>query len=245
MAVTDHAILMIKDMIFSGELRPGDRLPREGDLAARLGLSRSSLREAIKALSLMSVLDVRQGDGTFVTDLDAGMLSNALSFVVDLHHGESVLHLLEVRRLLEPAAAALAASQMTDEQLDELDAILDGLGSSPTVDELVASDQDFHRRIAEAAGNPVLSSIIVSLSGPTQRARTWRGLDEESAVEQSLSEHRHIVASLRTRNADAARAWATIHIIGVENWLHRALELGPEASGPPRFLRDPQVPDGD
>lgn len=224
MAVTDDAISMIKEMIFSGELQPGDRLPREGDLALRLGLSRSSLREAIKALSLMSVLDVRQGDGTYVTGLDAGMLSNALSFVVDLHHGESVLHLLEVRRLLEPAAAAVAATRMSENELDELDALLDGLGPAPTVEELVASDQDFHRRIAEASGNPVLSSIIGSLSGPTQRARTWRGLDEESAVEQSLNEHRHIVSSMRMRNPEAARAWATIHIIGVENWLHRALE---------------------
>ncbi|MDP9209413.1 MAG: GntR family transcriptional regulator, partial [Actinomycetota bacterium] len=70
MAVTDEAIGKIKDMIVSGELGPGDRLPREADLAERLGLSRSSLREAVRALSLIRVLDVRQGDGTYVTSLE-------------------------------------------------------------------------------------------------------------------------------------------------------------------------------
>src|SRR5687767_10214153 len=87
-AVTDDAILRVKEMIVSGELKPGDRLPREADLAERLGLSRNSLREAVKALSLVRVLDVRQGDGTYVSSLRADDLLGALSFVLDLHRGE-------------------------------------------------------------------------------------------------------------------------------------------------------------
>ena len=79
MSVTDEAIETIKGMIVSGELRPGDRLPREADLAQRLGLSRSSLREAVRALSLVRILDVRQGDGTYVTSLDASLLLDALA----------------------------------------------------------------------------------------------------------------------------------------------------------------------
>ena len=74
MPVTDVAIDKIKDMIISGELAPGDRLPKEAELAQRLGLSRSSLREAVKALCLIRVLDVRQGDGTYVTRLDSELL---------------------------------------------------------------------------------------------------------------------------------------------------------------------------
>src|SRR3954469_23790967 len=91
MPVTDVAIDRIKDMIISGELAPGDRLPKEADLAERLGLSRNSLREAVRALALINVLDVRQGDGTYVTSLEPHLLLDALSFVVDFHRDDTVL----------------------------------------------------------------------------------------------------------------------------------------------------------
>jgi len=90
-ALTDEAIEKIKSMIVSGTLRAGDRLPREADLAADLGLSRSSLREAVKALSLMNILDVRRGDGTYVTSLQPPLLLEALSFIVDFHRDGTVL----------------------------------------------------------------------------------------------------------------------------------------------------------
>src|SRR3954449_3866606 len=93
-------------MIVSGELKPGDRLPPEKELSEALGLSRSSLREAVKALAVIRVLDVRRGDGTYVTSLTPSLLLDAMSFVVDIHQDASVLELFEVRRILEPAAAA-------------------------------------------------------------------------------------------------------------------------------------------
>ena len=109
MALTDEAIDKIKEMITSGRLRPGEKLPREADLAAELGLSRNSLREAVKALSMINVLDVRQGDGTYATSLAPSLLLEALSFIVDFHRDDTVLEFLEVRRILEPAATGLAA----------------------------------------------------------------------------------------------------------------------------------------
>src|SRR6266508_4936460 len=120
MALTDEAIDRIKEMIVSGELHPGDRLPREADLAERLGLSRNSLREAVRALTLIHVLDVRQGDGTYVTSLEPPLLLDAMTFVVDFHRDDTVLEFLEVRRILEPAATAMAALNMTDQQVAEL-----------------------------------------------------------------------------------------------------------------------------
>jgi GntR family transcriptional repressor for pyruvate dehydrogenase complex len=102
-ALTDEAIEKIKAMIVSGTLHAGDRLPKEADLAADLGLSRSSLREAVKALSLVNILDVRRGDGTYVTSLEPPVLLEALSFIVDFHRDTSVLEFLRVRRILEPA----------------------------------------------------------------------------------------------------------------------------------------------
>ena len=128
MAVTDEAIEKIKGMIVSGALRPGDRLPKESELAADLGLSRNSLREAVRALSLIRILDVRQGDGTYVTSLDPQLLLEALSFVVDFHRDDTVLEFLAVRRILEPAATAMAGARITEQQLDALSAQLDALG---------------------------------------------------------------------------------------------------------------------
>src|SRR5512139_310134 len=117
MAVTDEAIEKIKGMIVSGALRPGDRLPKESELAAGLGLSRNSLREAVRALSLIRILDVRQGDGTYVTSLAPRLLLEALSFVVDFHRDDTALEFLAVRRVLEPAATAAAASRISEQQL--------------------------------------------------------------------------------------------------------------------------------
>src|SRR3990170_4879450 len=133
MAVTDEAIEKIKGMIVSGSLRPGDRLPKESELAADLGLSRNSLREAVRALSLIRILDVRQGDGTYVTSLEPSLLLDALSFVVDLHHEGSLLHLLEARRLLEAEAASLAAQRIEDEQLAALRALLEAMPGCDSV----------------------------------------------------------------------------------------------------------------
>lgn len=222
MAVTDQAIDRIRQMIVDGELRPGDRLPREPDLAERLGLSRNSLREAVKALSLINVLDVRQGDGTYVTSLEPGLLLSALDFVVDLHQDDTVLQLFEVRLILEPAATALAATHMSDEHIAQLRAHLDALPAQPTVDELVASDIAFHHLIAQGSGNPVLCSFIDSLSGPTQRARVWRGVTQTGAAERTIAEHRAILEAIASHQPEIARASALVHVSGIEQWLRKA-----------------------
>ncbi|GAA4257400.1 FadR/GntR family transcriptional regulator [Dactylosporangium darangshiense] len=223
MALTDEAIDKIKGMITSGELGPGDRLPKEADLAERLGLSRNSLREAVKALSMIRVLDVRQGDGTYVTSLEPNLLLDALSFVVDFHRDDTVLEFLEVRRILEPAATALATQRMTDADVVKLQSVLDQLGDDPTIESLVANDLEFHRLIAAGSGNAVLCSLIDGLSGPTTRARIWRGLTQEGAAVRTREQHQAIVDAISTRQPDLARSWASIHVAGVEEWLRRAL----------------------
>jgi DNA-binding FadR family transcriptional regulator len=222
-AVTDEAIEKIKAMIVSGTLRAGDRLPKEADLAAELGLSRSSLREAVRALSLMNILDVRQGDGTYVTSLEPTLLLEALNFIVDFHRDATVLELLAVRRILEPAATAMAAERATDAELEELGKLLDSLGESPSADELVANDLEFHRRIVACSGNSVLSSLVETMSAPTTRARVWRGLTQAGAWERTLAEHRAILHAMVLRDAEAARSWSTVHIASVEQWLAEVL----------------------
>jgi GntR family transcriptional regulator, transcriptional repressor for pyruvate dehydrogenase complex len=222
-ALTDEAIEKIKQMIISGRVRPGEKLPREADLAAELGLSRNSLREAVKALSLINVLDVRQGDGTYATSLAPSLLLEALSFIVDFHRDDTVLEFLEIRRILEPAATALAAIRMPDEDRVELGKVLDAADASSPVEEFVAADMEFHRLIAVGSGNSVLASLVDNMSVPTARARVWRGMTEPRAQERTLAEHRAIYTAIVHRDADLARSQATVHIAGIESWLRTAL----------------------
>lgn len=224
MSLTDDAIDAIKRMIVAGELVPGQRLPREADLAQHLGLSRNSLREAIRALSLVRVLVVRHGDGTYVSDLDPALLLEPLGFVVDLHRGDSALHLLDVRLILEPAATATAATTLVEADLADLRELLDSLDPEPDLEALIAMDLEFHRRIARATGNPVLAGLLDALSSRTQRARLWRGLTQEGAVERTMREHREILAALAARDAEQARARAAVHVGGVRDWLRDAAD---------------------
>lgn len=221
MAVTDEAILRIKDMILTGELGPGDRLPPEKELSERLGLSRSSMREAVKALEVIRVLDVRRGDGTYVTSLEPRLLSEAISFVTDLHKDQAVLELFEVRRILEPAAASLAASRISSEAIEELRAAVARASEHGSVQELVEHDVAFHGLIADAGGNGYLSTLLQSLSGHTTRARIWRGLTQENSVSRTLAEHSAIVDALEARDAMLAQTLTAAHIFGVEQWLRQ------------------------
>jgi GntR family transcriptional regulator, transcriptional repressor for pyruvate dehydrogenase complex len=222
-ALTDEAIEKIKAMIVSGTLRAGDRLPKEADLAADLGLSRSSLREAVKALSLVNILDVRRGDGTYVTSLEPAVLLEALSFIVDFHRDTTVLEFLQVRRILEPSATAMAAERITAAECAELRGLLDQLGPDPGTEELVANDLEFHRRIAACSGNSVLLSLLDTLSGPTTRARIWRGLTQQGSIQRTIAEHHAILDALESHDPEVARSWSTVHIAAVEQWLASVL----------------------
>jgi GntR family transcriptional repressor for pyruvate dehydrogenase complex len=221
-SVTDEALAKIREMISSGEFQPGDRLPKESDLAARLSVSRNSLREAIRALSLIHVVDVRQGDGTYVTSMEPDLLSAAVSFVIDFHRADKVLHLLGVRRVLEPAATALAAGHIGDDDLAALRALLDEMAAASSVEEFVQLDGEFHGQIAECSGNPVLASLIHAVSAPTTRARVWRAITQDDAVGRTQDEHERIYAALVAHEPELARAWATVHVAGVEHWIEVA-----------------------
>lgn len=226
MAVTDEAIEKIKGMIVSGELGPGSRLPREKDLAERLGLSRSSMREAIKALEVIRVLDVRQGDGTYVTSLEPQLLLEAMSFVVDLHDDDSLLEIFAVRRVLESHATGLAAQRATETDIAELDAEIRAVAPDTDVEALVEHDVRFHSTIARLAGNEYLASLLESLTSQTVRARVWRGLTQAGALERTLAEHRAILDALADHDIDLACATAEVHISGIERWLRQARDRG-------------------
>ncbi len=218
-AVTDRAIDAIKEMIVSGELGPGDRLVPEKELAERIGVSRNSLREAVKALSVIRVLDVRQGDGTYVTSLAPSLLVESLAFVLDLHRGSGEEHVLEVRRLLEPTAVEQACPHLEVADFEQLEQLMVDLSEHSSVEELVEADIAFHQLITSRCPNAYLVSLLEGLASATARARVWRGLTEGSAVETTLAEHRRILDALRAGRADLARVHAAAHIGAVESWV--------------------------
>ena len=227
--VTEGAIDKIRERIVSGAWGPGDRLPKESELAAELGLSRNSLREAVRALSQLRVLEVRQGDGTYVSSLEPGLLLESTGFITHLLLGDTELELYEVRRILEAAAAALAAGRIDAQEKTDLEQSLERMGEARNVEELVEADVAFHAVIARAAGNAVLTSLLASLATRTMRARLWHGREADGALNETRDEHRRIYEAIMAGDPELARASATAHIASSERWLKGQLRAGKSA----------------
>jgi DNA-binding FadR family transcriptional regulator len=222
-SVTDEAIERILQIVTSGEWGPGARLPRESELAARLGISRNSLREAVRALSLVRVLEVRQGDGTYISSLEPDLLLEPTRIVGQLLADRTVGEVFEVRRMLEPPAAALAAVRMDDEGRAALRRELDRMHASTGVEDLVEADAAFHAVVARAAGNSVLASLLESLSTRTMRARLWRGRLEKGALDATRAEHSRIYEAIVAGDPELARIVAGAHVANSEHWLRADL----------------------
>jgi GntR family transcriptional repressor for pyruvate dehydrogenase complex len=226
---TGSTVERIGELIQTGALRPGDRLPPEGDLASELAVSRSSLREAVRALTFMGVLRTRQGDGTYVTELDGATLLESLGFAVDLASDRTLLEFFQLRRLLEPAAAALAAGLATDTDLADLGACLARMEEAAAAgdsDRFIDADLDFHHTVTGVVGNEVLSGLLRALGLRSVRGHRWRARTDRAALDRSLAEHRAILDAVAAHDGDAARAAATAHLLAGERWLAERLAAG-------------------
>jgi GntR family transcriptional repressor for pyruvate dehydrogenase complex len=236
MSQTDVVVHGVKKMIIDGRLAAGDRLPIEKDLAVELGVSRSSLREGVRALSVMGVLETRQGAGTYVTSLEPALLLAAMGFVVDLQNTKSAENLHSVRRILETEAAGLAARTMSASQLQAAEGWLDkseaAMAAGPIDHEAILEcDIQFHRLIASCSGNPVLAALIEALASQTVRGRLWRAISDDGAQHAALAEHRAILKALRDGEPDKARLRMANHLLAVEEFLHdRPVLSGPAVS---------------
>jgi GntR family transcriptional repressor for pyruvate dehydrogenase complex len=202
-------------MLKERQLRPGDKLPPERELAAAMQVSRPSLREALRALTMMNVLEVRQGAGTFVTSLETELLVEHLDFVVSLDDA-TLIDLFEARKIVELGIVGLAAQRITDEELAELEAGLSR--SAETVGDPAAfmqADVEMHRVITRSARNPILSRVMDSISRLMLLSRT-RTVEIPEIRAQTLEDHRAIVAGLQARDAEAAGQAMLQHLNNVE-----------------------------
>ncbi len=222
---TDVVVDGIKRRISEGRFPPGSRLPTEHELSGELGVSRGSLREGVRALAIMGVLEPRQGDGTYVTSLGPEVLLAPMNFLVELHPDSALADLHNVRRVLEMEAAARAATNIEATQLQRANDVLitvDGLltqAAHTDYTRFINADIEFHRLIAHASGNATLEALVEALASHTVRARMWRAISDKGALSRTHAEHRAILDALTARDPEAARAWATVHIAGVEQWL--------------------------
>ncbi|MER6497567.1 FadR/GntR family transcriptional regulator [Streptomyces griseorubiginosus] len=220
MSLTDKAIDRIRELIQSGELAPGAKLSPEPQLAAELGLSRNLTREAVKALVVSRVLEIRRGDGTYVTSLEPELLLSGIGSAVELLHGDTLLELTEVRRLFEPVATALAATRISAVALGEVERHLDAMRAArEDVELLNEHDTAFHRTVVAATGNATLAALLEGISSRTVRARIWRGLVDDNAAARTVAEHEAIHQALAVGDAALAQAAALLHVTTTERWL--------------------------
>ena len=224
MSLTDKAIGRIRELIQSGELPAGSRLPSEPRLAAELGVSRNLMREAVKALVLARVLEIRRGDGTYVTSLEPGVLLEGLGSAIELLRGDTLLELTEVRRLFEPVATGLAATRISPAGLAEVEGHLTAMRDArDDVELLNKHDAAFHRAVVAATGNQTLVSLLEGISSQTVRVRVWRGMVDCNVAERTLTEHEMIYQALAAGDAALAQAAALMHVNTTEKWLRKHL----------------------
>lgn len=219
--VAQRAVEQIKAMIADGEVGPGERLPTERELSVRLGVSRGSVREAIRSLTTLGVLSVRHGAGVYATALRPADLLEAFSVLAEVSRDETLLEVLQVRRMIEPAATALAAARATPEDLALVGRLLDRMedAAERAPADHAADDLGFHQAVVACAGNATLSAVHAGLSSRTFNERVWAGLGAEGLTDTLFQDHRRIHEALSARDPEAARAAAAAHVLRVERWL--------------------------
>lgn len=214
-AAAGEVISTIKAMILSGELRPHERLPSEKELAEVLGVSRPTVREAVRGLMTLNIIESRHGDGTYVTSLDPNLLAAPIDFLLQVDN-QGFQALTEARIVLESGAAELAGSKATAENLTAMNALVDEYGASiDDVNRCIELDLAFHEEVARAADSPILSSLLstVTALGLQSRSRTAQS---RPMRETAHGDHQAIAAAIAARDPAAARVAMLKHLSHVQ-----------------------------
>ncbi len=205
--VYEKVIEQIKDMIYNGELRRGDKLPSERALKKQLGVSRASIREAFSALEMIGLIESRPGKGTFIKEQADKNLLEPLSLVLLLEDNVAS-ELLEVRKVVETDCVRLAAKRIDEEELEFLRSVLDKMkGKTGFEEESIELDRDFHYSVARAAQNKVLyylmTSIMDALDFHIKYTRT-KLVSKEETMNEFTVQHEKIFKAIE--DGDSKRA---------------------------------------
>lgn len=198
------------EVILSGQIEPGTRMPSERQLAESFGVGRSAMREALKALSLIGLVEVRQGDGTYLRRADSALLPEVIEWGLLLGEPRT-MDLVEARQEIEIVLAGLAAQRRTEEHLVRLQSALDQMETARKPGVFVEHDIAFHLAVADAAANSALRDIHSSIQA-LLRAWILRALAGDSAIELSYAEHVPILDAISAGDPDMARMAMKAHM---------------------------------
>lgn len=208
----EQIVQQIEDSILKGALKAGDQLPAERELAQNFGVSRTAVREAVKALREKGLVEAYSGRGTFITDGTSQAIKQSLDLMIKIGQPDGSVQLAEVREILEPEIAALAAVRCEDQHIvsmREAVAVMDQAKEDPEA--YIEADLDFHLALAEAASNPLILSLLDSIVGLLREQRI-RIFSVDGGPERGQYHHKRILEAVRDHDADKARAAMRAHL---------------------------------
>jgi len=208
----EQIVQQIEESILKGVLKPGDQLPAERELASQFKVSRTAVREAVKALHEKGLVEAFPGRGTFIKSGTAHSFRQTLDWILRSGQPAGTAHVVEVREILEPEIAALAASRADEEALAsmrEAVAAMDNARSDP--DAFIEADLDFHLALAEAAANPLILSLIDSIVDILREQR-MRIFKVEGGPERGQYHHKKILEAVEHRDSQGAREAMRAHL---------------------------------
>ncbi len=213
--IYEEIVRQIKTMISEGRLKSGDQLPPERDLAEKFVVSRTSVREALRALESLGLVEIRPGEGTFVREMSVEALIEPLALLM-FSQREAIGELFEARRLLEPAIAALAARRATPEEVKEMERILDQQAKEIAAGRTgLSQDAEFHAAIASAAHNQAITRLVHGIMDLLGQSRE-ESLNAPGRPMRSHQDHRRVLEAIRQRDEHAAEQAMRDHVSAVE-----------------------------
>lgn len=208
----EQIVQQIEDSILKGTLKSGDQLPSERELALKFGVSRTAVREAVKALHEKGLVEAYSGRGTFITNGTSEAVRQSINLMMRIDQADGSENLAEVRQILEPEIAALAATRIQAPQLALMREAYSVMNSAlKDADAYIEADLDFHLALAEAAENPLILSLLDSIVGLLREQRI-KIFFEKGGPERGQYHHARILAAIEKRDADAARAAMRDHL---------------------------------
>jgi GntR family transcriptional repressor for pyruvate dehydrogenase complex len=223
----------IQSRIMAGQLRPGDRLPPERELAGLFGVSRTAVREAVKALHEKGLLEVQPGKGTFIsniTDSTSEVMRDSLDLIVNVGLENGLVDLVQVRALLEPGIAAVAAEMASTEDIQAMQKAVETMDTAlDDADVYVEADLDFHRALAKATQNSLITILLDPIVDLLREQRK-RVFLVEGGPERGQYHHKRILEAVATRNPVAAREAMSVHLKQVLDDSNTAPDVGDSLS---------------
>lgn len=228
--IYQEIVRQVKAMIAEGRLKSGDRLPPERDLAEKFLVSRTSVREALRALESLGLIEIRPGEGTFVREVSIDALVEPLALIM-VSQREAIGELFEARRLLEPSIAALAAERATPDEVHEMTRILEEQAKEVAAGKTgFAQDAEFHAAVGAAAHNRAITRVAQSLMDLLAQSRE-ESINTPGRATRSHQDHRRILAAIQHRDPAAARAAMLEHLQAVEALVRGADRAVPRTGG--------------